>query len=189
MVSGNSAIPSQFQLQYPEDRIASAVERLGGEISSWAEIVWQRSHTDILALPVLRGGIFFFADLVRCIRTSVEMAPVQSRAYVPGKNEVQLDDVSVNVAGVPVAGRCVLLVDDICDSGRTLRALSDALTVAGAAEVKSAVLIQRALKEPMFNPDYSGFLYEGPEWFVGYGMEDSNRWSNLPDIYTIRRSS
>jgi hypoxanthine phosphoribosyltransferase len=178
-------IPSNFKLQYSEQDIGSAVSRMGDEISNWAEVVWKESHTDLIAIPVLRGGIFFFADLVRKIRHSVEISPVQTWAYSSTENAVQRSEIRVSIDQVPSRGRSILLIDDICDSGRTLAALKEALLNAGAHDVRAAVLIRRVMEEQCFSPDWSGFEYRGHEWFVGYGMEDCGRWRNLPATYII----
>lgn len=180
-------IPPHYKLQYSEAAIAREVVRIGSEISFWAQKVYEKTDQDLLVVPVLRGGIFFFADLIRKVRWSVEVAPGRTRAYEQGQNAVQNAQVQINIDGVDVKGRSLLLVDDICDSGRTLKVLSEYLMGEGAIEVRSAVLIKRALKTCQFQPDWTGFEYESDEWFVGYGMEDSNRWSNLPSIYIIEQ--
>ena len=69
-----------------------------------------------------------------------------------------------------------------------MRALSKLLVELGAREVKTAVLIRRVIENPIFMPDWIGFNHKGPEWFVGYGMDDSNRFSNLSDIYVIQKA-
>jgi len=181
-------IPKNFQLCYTPEDISKAVSKLGGEISKWSKEIWDDSHTDVVAVPILRGGIFFFADLVRAIEGSVEIAPVKAWGYVTGQIQQALDKVTVDVSSIPANGRRILLVDDICDSGRTLAELTSKLKEAGALEVRSAVLIKRELEEETFSPDWVGFPYPGPEWFVGYGMEDSERWRNLPAVYIIKQS-
>jgi hypoxanthine phosphoribosyltransferase len=177
-------IPPNFKMLYTASQIEQQVQRLGRQISVWAKKVWEQNQSDLVAIPVLRGGIFFFADLVRHIDHSVEIAPVRTWAYQNDQN-VKRDEFRVNMEGVIAKGRSVLLVDDICDSGRTLKMLRESFIGAGALEVKSAALIRRVLKEPTFSPEWVGFDYDGPEWFVGYGMEDRNRWRNLADIYII----
>ncbi len=181
-------IPKNFQLCYSAADITNAVKRIGEDLSKWTGQVWEDSHTDVVAVPILRGGIFFFADLVRAVNTSVEIAPVKAWGYVENENAKLLDRVHVDVGSIPANGRRVLLVDDICDSGRTLKALKDKILEAGALEVRSAVLIKRELDEETFSPDWIGFSYKGPEWFVGYGMEDSERWRNLESVYIIQQS-
>lgn len=181
-------LPQNFQPCYSHHDIKTAVERVGREISTWTEQVWQDSHTDIVAVPILRGGIFFFADLVRAISNSVEIAPVKSWGYSEEVNAQPLDRIRVDVSSIPANGRRILLVDDICDSGRTLHTLKGKILEAGALEVRSAVLIKREVDAETFDPDWVGFAYKGPEWFVGYGMEDSERWRNLDSVYIIKQS-
>lgn len=89
--------------------------------------------------------------------------------------------------GLAVKGRVVLVVDDVCDSGRTLEALERDLMERGAREVRTVVLIRRLLDRPSFVPCWIGFEYKGPEWFVGYGMDDGQRWRNLPAVHIIKR--
>jgi len=179
-------IPANFSLAFSAEEIASRVHGLADEITSWCQGVWRDSHTDVLAIPVLRGGIFFFADLVRQIDASIEIAPVKTEAY--GENEAQ-KDVTVYAEKLAVKGRVVLVVDDVCDSGRTLEALEKALLARGAREVRTVVLIRRLLDHPTFVPCWVGLKYSGPEWFVGYGMDDNERWRNLPSVYVIKREA
>lgn len=179
-------IPANFKIQYDEAAIAGAIGRLGREIDGWAREVRAGSSTDLLTIPVLRGGIFFFADLVRHIRHSVEIAPVSAWSYETGEN-VQRDSVSVDAGKVAVEGRSILIVDDVCDSGRTLAELTEYFRKLGAASVRSAVLIKRVMPHQTFDPNWIGFQYEGPEWFVGYGMDDCDRWRNLGSIYIIQK--
>lgn len=179
-------LPANFKLQYRRAEINDAIARMGSEISAWAKQVWDESHSDLVAIPVLRGGIFFFADVVRQIDASVEIAPVRAWAYDASENSAA--ESGVHAEDVHVKGRSVLLIDDICDSGRTLQLLTKTFREAGALDVRSAVLIKRVLATETFNPNWVGFSYQGPEWMVGYGMDDCNRWRNLDSIYIIQQS-
>ena len=179
-------LPSEFNLQYDKDEINLACERIGVDISVWAKEVRAQTSKDVIAIPVLRGGVFFFADVVREVSCSLEVAPVRTWAYEQTLNQPKLkDEVQIDQSGVDPEGRSVLFLDDICDSGKTLTALKERFLTLGANEVRSAVLIKRELSDETFNPDYVGFNYNGPEWFVGYGMEDNERWRNLSSIYII----
>ena len=179
-------IPHNLKLEYSADSIAAAVKRLGEAITPWAVEVAQTSGKEVLAIPVLRGGVFFFADLVRQVKQSLEIAPARAWAYEPDENNHQKKEVALNLDGVPAQGRSILIVDDVCDSGRTLKALSEAFLTSGAKEVKSAVIIRRMIENQAFVPDWSGFNYRGSEWFVGYGMDDRESLRNLPAVYTLR---
>ena len=105
---------------------------------------------------------------------------------MPGGGLTQLPDVEITLDGLVVENRNILLVDDICDTGRTLKTLTANLTALGAREVKSAVLLRRETANAVFEPDWFGFHYSGEEYFVGYGLDDNNRAANLPDVYVIR---
>jgi hypoxanthine phosphoribosyltransferase len=177
--------PSQYKVLFSKEEIAREVARIGADISAWCEAAWKDSNVDVLAIPILRGGIFLFADLVREITHSVQIAPAQSWAYRPGENATQLASVRVDLNAVPAKGRRVLIIDDICDSGRTLKTLSDALYSMGAVEVRTAVLITREVVNQEHTPNWSCFSYSGAEWIVGYGMEDAERWRNLPFVGII----
>ena len=177
-------IPANYKLTYTAEQIHSAVVRLAHEITPWAQQAGAK-YTDVIAIPILRGGIYFFSDLTREIESSLELAPVRVKTYLSEVNAAQRNEVTISADGLDVRGRAILLVDDICDSGRTLAVLSSQLQKDGAAEIQSAVLIRRKLDTAAFLPNWVGFEYSGPEWFVGYGMEDRNRFMNLPAIYTI----
>lgn len=180
-------IPEHFKLTFSRAAIATRVKELGAEVDSWCKSVWADSRTDVVAIPVLRGGIFFFADLVREISSSIEIAPVRTAAYDSQTNSPKEVSVEVYAESLPIKGRVVIIVDDVCDSGRTLEELEKALLARGAREVRSVVLLRRLLPRPTFVPCWVGFEYRGQEWFVGYGMDDNEHWRNLPDIHVIGR--
>jgi hypoxanthine phosphoribosyltransferase len=180
-------IPANFSCVYSEQEIAVRVRELGQEINSWCQGVWSDSHTDVLVIPVLRGGIFFFADLTRQISNSIEIAPVRTTAYQAGNTRAVADEVTIDVSNLAVKGRVVLVVDDVSDTGGTLEALEATLMKMGAREVRTAVLVRRLLDTPSFVPCWVGFQYRGSEWIVGYGMDDNERWRNLPGVYIIKK--
>lgn len=176
-------IPNNYKLLFSRADIENSVRRLGKEISDWAIEVQKATKYDLITVPILRGRIFFFADLVREIKASVEIAPVEAWAYDPSKNTPA--DVSLRLMDLPLKDRAVLIVDDICDTGRTLIALRNELIKKGAVDVRAAVLVQRGASDHEAKPDYVGLKYPTHEWLVGYGMDDSNRWRNLAEIYII----
>lgn len=175
-------VPNHFKLQFSAEEIDRAVSELAVKITEWAN---EDQRQDIVAIPVLRGGIFFFADLARAIESSVEVAPARTRFYKEGQNREAEERVEVMIQGVPVNGRRILIVDDICDTGESLKALTAELKESGAKEIKSVALIRRIVPAAQAAPDWVGFEFNGPEWFVGYGMDDAQRWRNLPAIYTM----
>jgi hypoxanthine phosphoribosyltransferase len=181
-------IPANFRLQFSQQQIHSRVKELGAEIDEWCKSVWRESRTDVVAIPVLRGGVYFFSDISRAITSSIEIAPVKTSAYDAGTNSAKELTVEQFADPVQIKGRVVLVVDDVCDSGRTLEQLEKSLLERGAREVRTVVLIRRLLPRPTFVPCWVGVEYSGPEWFVGYGMDDNERYRNLPDVYIIGRN-
>jgi len=180
-------VPSNFTLHYSAQAISSRVKELGVEISKWAEHVLLETGKDLLVIPLLRGGLFFFADLVREIRTSVEIAPLKLSTYNPATNTKASTSSGLNIEDFQFKGRHVLVLDDICDSGQTLHDLTESSKDFGANELRTAVLIWRRLGNELFSPNWVGFEYTGKEWFVGYGMDDRDQWRNLPAIYLINQ--
>lgn len=78
----------------------------------------------------------------------------------------------------PLAGRCVLIVDDICDGGETLRGMQAAVAKGGAQSIRTCVLLRREGGGAKLRPDYIGFpIREG--WAVGYGMDLAGRFREL----------
>lgn len=138
-------------------------------------------------LAVLSGSMIFAADLVRCLRLPVRIEAVSVCSYPDGATESCGPRIELSPrAGL--AGRDVLIVDDILDSGRTLRALSRAVKATGPASIKTCVLLRKV--RPGINdtvqPDFVGFEV-ADEFVVGYGMDFNNLYRNLPDICVLAR--
>lgn len=184
----SQGIPERFELIYSEAQIQDCVSRLGADIQTWVKEAETKTKKDVVCIPIMRGGFYFAADLMRRFTSSVELAPITTSSYSSATNNTPHITVQVDTRSLDVNGRAVLLMDDICDSGRTLAVLCEKLQLAGASEVLSAVLIYRKTSKVMHDPRWKGFTYDGPEWFVGYGMEDSGRWRNLTSVYRIRGS-
>ena len=181
-------IPDRYEKLYSNEVIQREVKRLGSEISPWVQKVEEETGAIPLAVCILRGALFFYADLLRAIDHSIEPECVRAWAYSLTDNKKEdKTGVRVSVESVVAENRSILIVDDICDTGSTLARLVRVLNDLGAREVKTAVLIHRVVKNSKFTPDWAAFKYDGPEWFVGYGMDDRNHYRNLQDVYIMRR--
>lgn len=181
-------IPSHYNLIYSRIQINEAVKTISRQISPWLKEVKDQTDQDVLALPVMRGGMFFFCDLARQLDYSVDLRLARTWGYNVGSQNAS-KEIKIDLSDVEPKDRSILLIDDICDSGRTLKALQQSLLKAGARAVRSAVLIRRLIEPMTYEPEYCGFEFLGQDWFVGYGMEDNERWRNLPEIYTIENTS
>lgn len=179
-------IPDSYKLLYSSTEIAARVKSLAVPISRWVSTAEEQTGSDVVAVPLLRGGVFFYADLVREIDSSIELSPVRASAYLGKAGNTPTSAVHVDIEDFDISGRAILLIDDVCDTGRTLQVLAAGMKERGAAEVRSAVLVKRDIPAA-FEPDWWGFKHNGSEWFVGYGMDDKDRHRNLRSIYTIKQ--
>lgn len=177
--------PEHFRALYTHEEIQERVAEIGASITEWHEALSDNSQ-DLVVIPILRGGVFLFCDLVRTFPFSIELFPAQAWAYQDNL-QPRASGVAVRIDQAPVEGRNVLVVDDICDSGKTLHEMQQALLQRGAVDVEAAVAIQREIREPAYRPRWVCFEYDGPEWLVGYGMDDSERFRNLREICVIEQ--
>jgi hypoxanthine phosphoribosyltransferase len=178
-------VPPHYDEVYPAPEVASGVNRVAAAISPWAAEVLEKTGKQVLGVCILRGAVFFFTDLLKAIPVSVEPGFCRCRSYRVGVNGQPAETIEVEWPEANLADRHVLLVDDICDTGRTLQFLSHYCRERGAAEVKTAVLIHRNLPDSMFHPDFAAFRYQGLEWFAGYGMDDRSWRMNYPAVYAL----
>lgn len=173
-----------------QDRIALRVHELARQITG--------DHTpprgvpgdaEITIVPVLTGAMIFCADLIRHIPMPMKIGLLAVTSY-PGRSlRSQGSRVVGETLGETVGdlrGRHVLLVDDILDSGGTLKLVSGMLKESGAAAVRTCVLLRKDRPSAREVPvDYVGF--EIPDEFVvGYGLDYNNYYRNLPDIVTLK---
>ncbi len=189
MTKSSCPIPSHYQLVYSQEQIDSRVQELAQTIGAWCKNILDSTQQPVLAVCIMRGGIFFYADLLRQIPCSVELAVCQASSYAKDQNAQSLHISQMVIDSLKPENRCILLVDDICDSGKTLKNLHNYCTESGALTVKTATIIHRLRPDSVFTPEYIGFSYSDKNWLVGYGMDDANQHSNIPGIYIIPNTS
>lgn len=174
---------NNYKLEFNRASIETKVKTMAVEIQRWCLRVNSKHPDSLMAIPVLTGGLFFSSDLLKEIQVSLEIFPIKVTSY---HNNTQRLEILNDLGCIDVRDKRILLIDDVCDTGNTLSFLSDALVTKGAYEVKTVTLIYRDGPEQKFKPDWFGFQYKGPEWFVGYGLDDCGKYRNLPAIYVIK---
>jgi hypoxanthine phosphoribosyltransferase len=140
---------------------------------------------DVTIVPVLTGAMIFCGDLIRQIPVHMRIGLLTVSSYPGASLSTQGSQVLSQQVG-DIRGRDVLLVDDILDSGGTLRLIVPMLRGAGAAGVRTCVLLRKDRPSARATTvDYVGF--EIPDEFVvGYGLDYNNYYRNLPDIVTLK---
>ncbi|EIP98613.1 hypoxanthine-guanine phosphoribosyltransferase [Opitutaceae bacterium TAV1] len=165
-------LPAHVDLLYTSSRIDARLGELAGTLDAWAAGSQAETGRMLVAVCVLRGGVFFFSDLLLRMRASVEPGFCRAWSYAKNRNGEPGETVRMEWLGLDVKDRDVVLVDNICDSGRTLGVASEWLRGRGARTVRTAVIVHRLRPDSQHTPTLAGFVYAGSEWLVGYGLRD-----------------
>lgn len=155
--------------------VAEAVQELAASIDR------DFGSTRLVVLTVLKGAAIFSSDLVRTMDTETELAYITASSYsdgfTPGDSLRLQEDIELEVVG-----RDVLIVDDIIDTGRTLRELTALVRTQRPRSVSTVALISKtSRRSPDAEPTYHG-LEIGGEFIYGYGLDWDERYRDLPFI-------
>lgn len=176
--------PDIDRVLFDRQAIEARVRELGREIAA----IYDHGPGDecgLTLVPILSGSVIFLADLIRELPIKMKIAVVHVSTYPGTATQPQSPRVLVELAG-DVAGRDVLIVDDILDSGRTLRRVQAMVQERGARSVRSAVLLRKPGKAPPdVRADFVGFDIEDL-FVVGYGLDYDNHYRNYPHIGVLR---
>jgi len=153
-----------------------------------AEIDRDRTESEpLVVIAVLKGAVYFVTDLTKQMRTPVTIDFFQTSSYGAGTRagEIRIKrDIDLSIRG-----RDVLLVEDIVDTGWTLRTILDLFRFRGARSVKLCALLDKhEAREVEIPIDYCGFRI-GKEFVVGYGLDYGERYRNLPYIGVVELDS
>ena len=151
-----------------------------------AEITGEYQNRELTVIAVLNGSLIFAADLLRRIPLPLKLDCLSVASYHGGTTTTG-EVIFKQIALPAVAGRHILILDDILDSGVTLAAICDKLTTERPLSVKICVLVRKlkARLHPV-EADYVGFNI-GDEFVVGYGLDYLERYRNLPCIGVLRK--
>ena len=166
----------------PQDLLQGRVTQLGKEITrDYAE------RGPLLLVAVLKGAVVFLADLIRAIDLPIEYDFVAISSYgadTRSSGVVRL----LKDLDVGVDGKHVLIVEDIIDTGWTLRMsyISENIRARGAVSVKICTLLDKPDRRQLdVGIDYCGFVIED-QFVVGYGLDWAGRYRNLPYIGVLK---
>ncbi len=158
-----------------KEEIAKMVKNLAKQIE------YDYDGKEIILICPLRGSIHFVADLARQIQLLQQIDFVQLQAVEKGGAIKITKDISVNIAG-----KHVIIVEEIIDTGRTLSFLRTRLLASAPASLKIVTLLDKpARRELPIRADYIGRTIED-RYVVGYGMDTGELGRNLTDIYVMK---
>ena len=165
-----------------EDRIKEKVIELGERITA------DYHSSDLTAVCVLKGSFIFFADLVRYIKLPFSMDFIEVSSYGDSTESSGCVTIKTDITE-SAKNRDILIIEDIIDTGLTIKCLIEHLAVKEPISIKVCCLLDKkgARHEGYdLKIDYSGF--EAPDRFlVGYGLDYNGRYRNLPYIASLIR--
>ena len=171
-------IPKEADLICDADAIDAAVRRVAEEITG------KISDSVPLVLSVMGGGVVFTGQLLPRLRFPLEFDYVHVTRYRGGTRGGDIE--WLVQPRTSVAGRTVLVIDDILDEGRTLAEIKSWLSDNGAKAVYTAVLADKTVKSKKpVRADFVGVTV--PDRYVfGFGMDVRDAWRNLPAVYALK---
>lgn len=165
-----------------EEEIAAKV----AEAAAWLDGRFANVTEAPLCVSVLKGSVFFFCDVLRKLKTPIEMDFMTVSSYGAGSQSSGMPKIVLDLAKSP-AGKDVVLIEDIIDSGHTLLAMRDMFLSRGARSVTTLTLFDKPSRRQVnISADFSCFTV-GNEFIVGYGLDYAQRYRNLPYVGVLRR--
>lgn len=157
-----------------EDEIKAAIKKAGADISA------SYDGRPILLVSILKGAFVFLADLCRAISAPCEIGFMVAKSY-QGTNSTGKVNITMDLDR-DISGYHVIIVEDIIDTGRTLKDVVEILRSRGPLSLKVVTLLDKPSRRKVdFTADVS--LFTIPDHFViGYGLDCDELYRNLPYI-------
>ena len=171
--------PDLSQVLFTGAQIKRRVKSLAREIKT----VYGEGEFTIISL--INGAVMFTADLMREIDNPVRLDCIRVSSYGNKTKSIGAPQI-VHSLTLDIRKRHVLLIDDILDTGKTLKLVTELIRALRPASLRTCVLLdKKARREVAIEADFAGF--EIPDKFVvGYGLDFAERYRNLPVIGVLR---
>lgn len=156
-------------------------EQINQRVEELAEILTEKyQDKDPLVVAVLNGSFMFCSDLLKKMNFPLELNFIKVSSY--GNKTESSGNIQIDGGRIDMKDRNVLIVEDIIDSGNTLKKLSEYFAQLGAASVETVVLLDKpSRREADIEADYAGFKI-ADQFVVGYGLDYAQYYRNLPYI-------
>lgn len=164
-----------LKVMYKEEELQKRIKEIAEEIDKD-----YKDSKEIIIISVLKGAVFFTVDLVKKMKTDIILEVMQLSSYAGTEstgNIIVKKDLDCNIEG-----KDVLIVEDIIDTGRTLKFLKEYLASKNPKSLKVAVLMDKVeRREVDVNVDYTGFVIPN-KFIVGYGFDYDEKGRNIPYV-------
>ena len=158
------------------------IEKRTAELA--AEISRDYKGKKLIMICVLTGAMVFFADLIRKIEIPLEVDTIVASSYGAGMTTSGSVRISKDIK-YDISGKSVILVEDIIDTGVTLKTLNQMLATRAPESLKVCSLLDKPSRRRVdFEGDYVGFKIPD-EFVVGYGLDYAEQYRNLPEVCTL----
>jgi len=166
---------SRFRVLIPEDRLKARIAELGQQIRE------EYGNEPITCIGILKGSFVFMSDLIRAIGGDVRCEFLGLSSYQGGTSSSGIVRITEDLTA-PIDGHNCLIIEDIIDTGLTMDYLLNMLQVRNPQSLKVCTLLDKAAnREVKLDADYVGFSIPD-EFVVGYGLDLSELYRNLPHI-------
>ena len=169
------------QILLSKEKISQRITELGVEIDRHYE------GKEILLVTLLDGAIVFTADLIRNLSIPLRLDCMRVSSYGNSTDPETAPRILSSLKS-EVSGKHVLLVDDILDTGNTMKRVHDEVLSKNPASVHSCVFLDKPdRRENDFRSDWTGFSIPD-EFVVGYGLDYAGKYRQLPYVGTLKPS-
>ena len=156
------------------------------EAAAWLDEKFKNVDAPPLAISILKGSVFFFCDVVRAMKTPVQLDFMTVSSYGNHTKSSGVPKIVTDLAA-SVDGRDVILIEDIVDSGYTLASMRNLIVGRGAKSFTVVTLFDKPSRRQVpIEADFSCFEI-GDEFIVGYGLDYAQQYRNLPYIGVLKR--
>lgn len=157
------------------EEIKATVKRLGEQITR------DYAGKDLLVVGILRGASIFLADLVREIKLPLEIDFISVSSYGVATKSSGVVQIIKDIV-VPLAGKHILMIEDVVDTGLTWAYLSQFLTSRNPESIKMCTLLDKpSRRKTDVVIDYVGFTIDD-KFVIGYGLDWMDKYRNLPCV-------
>lgn len=168
----------KIELLISEEEVGKRIDELAKEIDA------DYKGKTLNIICILKGSVFFACELAKRLTIPVVFDFMQVSSYGNGTSTTGGVKI-IKDLDTPIAGKDVLIIEDILDSGRTLCRLLSLLSVSNPASLRVCTLLDKpARREFPVDVDYNGFEIED-EFVVGFGLDYAQKYRNLPYIGVI----
>ncbi len=168
----------QIHVMISEEEVNARIAEIAAQINE------DYKGEEIVAIGILRGGVYFCTELTKRITVPVILDFMEASSYGAATSSSGQVNITKDLIE-DIAGRHVIVVEDIIDTGRTLSLLLDNLRARKPKSLKLCTLLDKPERRIVQVPvDYNGFVIPN-KFVIGYGMDYAQKYRNLPYIGVV----